>query len=203
MIWRGAFRSNADNQDGHSSPRRRSHDCPDAPRRRERNSQQKDQQDDDGRSHFAPLLGTMRVCLSGMQRTPLERDKDAAPANRGGPFKCHPSGSAMPCALPSLSNARGRVATLRMPPYLLGLIVLHPVLHRLALIRCHVEPLCAGDGRVAVRPLPPVIAKDGAAITLSKGRTGGEGRDCGCKNDRFHGYSPRCWQATCAAIECQ
>src|SRR5580698_5720058 len=33
-------------------------------------------------------LGTMRVCLSGMQRTPLERDKDAAPANRGGPFKC-------------------------------------------------------------------------------------------------------------------
>ena len=99
----------------------------------------------------------------------------------------------MPAALPSLSNAGGRVAALLMPPYLLRLILLHPVLHGLALIRCHVEPLCAGNRRAAVRPLPSVIAEDGTAIALGKGRTSGESRDCGRKNDRFHGYSPWRW----------
>jgi hypothetical protein len=135
----------------------------------------------------------MRACLSGMQRTPPGRIKHAAPANRGGRSGVTHQDSAVPAAWPSLSNAGGGVATLRMPPYLLGLVLLYPLLHGMALIWCHAEPLCAGDGRVAVRPLPSVITKDGAAIALSKGRTSGESRDCGCKNDRFHGYSPWCW----------
>jgi hypothetical protein len=52
-------------------------------------------------------------------------------------------------------------------PYLLGLILLHLVLHGLSLIRCHAEPLCGRDGWVAIRRLPSVIAENRATIALS------------------------------------
>src|SRR5271154_226582 len=127
----------------------------------------------------------------------MSEKKRAAPVDWGGPLQircCRRPDLAAARPRTTLSNAGG-VTSLRMPD-LLGLILLHLVLHGLSLIRCQAEPLCGGDGWVAIRRLPSVIAENRATIALSKGRTGGKGHNCGCKNDRFHGSSPRCWQAT-------